>query len=172
VMTHLHTDHAGGLHHFPKAEILVSRTEYAATPGFAGKVNGYLRNRWPSWFAPKLVDFGAEKVGEFPALPLTKAGDISIIATHGHSPGHMSVIVQEGDTSIFLAGDTSYSESTMLAQAVDGVSPDAAVAKTTLARILRYTQHTPTVYLPTHDPEAATRLAARQVVAHDTHVTI
>jgi len=27
VMTHLHTDHAGGLHHFPKSEILVSRVE-------------------------------------------------------------------------------------------------------------------------------------------------
>jgi N-acyl homoserine lactone hydrolase len=27
VMTHLHTDHAGGLHHFPDTEILVTRTE-------------------------------------------------------------------------------------------------------------------------------------------------
>jgi glyoxylase-like metal-dependent hydrolase (beta-lactamase superfamily II) len=28
ILTHLHTDHAGGLAHFPDAEILVSRTEY------------------------------------------------------------------------------------------------------------------------------------------------
>ncbi|MEO8612730.1 MAG: N-acyl homoserine lactonase family protein [Chloroflexota bacterium] len=165
VMTHLHTDHAGGLAHFPKAEILVSRGEYAATSGFMGRVNGYLRNRWPSWFAPKLVDFGTEKLGEFPAQTLTKAGDVSIIATHGHSPGHMSVIVQEDDKSIFLAGDTSYTESTMLAQAVDGVSPDESIARTTLGRILRYTQNTPTVYLPSHDPDSATRLEAGQIVA-------
>src|SRR5262249_5340819 len=161
----LHTDHAGGLHHFPKAEILVSRTEYAATPGFKGRVNGYPNNRWPSWFAPKLVDFGTEKIGEFSVQTLTKAGDVSIIATPGHSPGHMSVIVQEDDKSIFLAGDTSYTESTMLAQAVDGVSPDETIAKTTLGRILRYTQHTPTVYLPAHDPDSAARLDARQIVA-------
>ncbi len=28
VLTHLHTDHAGGLAHFPNAEILVTRTEF------------------------------------------------------------------------------------------------------------------------------------------------
>jgi N-acyl homoserine lactone hydrolase len=172
VMTHMHTDHAGGLAHFPNAEILLARAEHDATLGFKGTVSGYLRNRWPSWFVPKLVDFGAEKVGEFPAKMLTKAGDVSLVATHGHSPGHMSVIAQEGDKSIFLAGDTSYAESTMLAQAVDGVSPDENAARTTLGRILRYTQNTPTVYLPTHDPDAAARLEARQVVTHDTRVTV
>jgi len=33
VLTHLHTDHAGGLAHFPTAEILVTRTEYTAAAG-------------------------------------------------------------------------------------------------------------------------------------------
>lgn len=164
VMTHLHTDHAGGLHHFPKAEILVSRAEYEATSGFKGAVNGYLRNRWPSWFAPRLVDFGAERLAEFPAIPLTQTGDVTLLSTPGHSAGHMSVIVQEGDLSVFLAGDTSYSEDNMLAQAVDGVAPDETASRTTLGRILRYAQQTPTVYLPAHDPEAARRLEARQTI--------
>lgn len=165
VLTHMHTDHAGGLAHFPKAEILVSRAEYQATEGFAGKVSGYLRNRWPSWFAPALVDFGAETVGEFSSKTLTKTGDVSLVATHGHSPGHMSVIVREDNTSIFLAGDTSYSESTLLDQKIDGVSPDETIARTTLGRILRYAQNNQTVYLPTHDPDSARRLEARQVVS-------
>jgi N-acyl homoserine lactone hydrolase len=30
LLTHFHTDHAGGLPHFPTSEILVSRTEYQA----------------------------------------------------------------------------------------------------------------------------------------------
>ena len=164
VMTHLHTDHAGGLYHFPEAEILVSRAEHEASTGFKGVVSGYLRNRWPSWFAPRLVDFGAEKLAEFRALPLTKSGDVTLISTPGHSDGHMSVMMQEGDVSIFLAGDTSYTEDTLLAQAVDGVAPDENAARTTLASILRYSQHTPTVYLPSHDPESAARLRKRQIV--------
>ena len=41
VMTHLHTDHAGGLHHFPGTEVLVTAAEYAAARGTLGRVNGY-----------------------------------------------------------------------------------------------------------------------------------
>jgi N-acyl homoserine lactone hydrolase len=33
VLTHLHTDHAGGLRHFPKSEFLVSRGEHHAATG-------------------------------------------------------------------------------------------------------------------------------------------
>src|SRR5574340_510062 len=43
VLTHMHTDHAGGLHHFPKVEILVSRTEYKLTSGLGGRINGYFQ---------------------------------------------------------------------------------------------------------------------------------
>lgn len=172
VMTHLHTDHAGGLHHFPRSEILVSRSEYQAAEGFSGRISGYLRSRWPSWFAPRLLDFGAERVGELPSLPLTDAGDVILVSTPGHSPGHLSVIVQEGDTSIFLAGDTSYTEDYLLDQVVDGVSPDESVARTTLGRVLRYVQDTPAVYLPSHDPQSAERLPLRQVVNTGLHQTV
>jgi len=30
ILTHLHTDHAGGLHHFPKSEVLISGEEARA----------------------------------------------------------------------------------------------------------------------------------------------
>ena len=53
----------------------------------------------------------------------------------------------------------------MLAGAVDGVSPDKRVAQETLARIHRFAEMHPTVYLPTHDPAAATQLRWRQVVS-------
>lgn len=165
VLTHLHTDHAGGLHHFPRAEILVSRKEYAAARGLGGIIQGYLLHRWPRWFNPRLVDFTSESVGPFPAsFPLTKANDVMLLPTEGHTSGHLSVLVREGERSIFLAGDTSYTEQLLLEQAVDGVSPDERIAAQTLKRILTYTQANPTVYLPSHDPEAKERLAQRQVV--------
>ena len=44
VMTHLHTDHAGGLHHFPDTEILVARAELALRGRAAGPLRGYPNN--------------------------------------------------------------------------------------------------------------------------------
>lgn len=165
VLTHMHTDHAGGLHHFPRAEILVSHKEYAAARGLNGIMQGYPRHRWPLWFNPRLVDFTSEPVGLFPAsFTLTKAQDVILLPTEGHSSGHLSVLVREGERSIFLAGDTSYTEQLMLEQAVDGVSPDEKVAAQTLKRILAYVQENPTVYLPSHDPETKERLVRRQIV--------
>jgi glyoxylase-like metal-dependent hydrolase (beta-lactamase superfamily II) len=165
VLTHLHTDHAGGLGHFPKAEILVSRTEYTFASSFAGRMSGYLVQRWPSWFAPRLVDFASTPLGPFPqSFALTQAGDVTLIPTTGHSSGHLSVVVRDGDDTIFLAGDTSYTQQLMLEQAVDGVSPEEAAAIDTLERIKRFVLETPTVYLPSHDPDAAQRLATRIVV--------
>ncbi|MEJ2217186.1 MAG: N-acyl homoserine lactonase family protein [Gemmatimonadota bacterium] len=169
VMTHLHTDHAGGLHHFPKSEILVSRTEYGAARGLRGKLRGYLPHRWPEWFAPRLVDFDNEPLGPFPrSLRLTRAGDVHLVPTPGHTAGHMSVIVNDGDRVLFLAGDTSYSEENLRRGIVDGVSSlgggeDAAAR--TLARIRALAEDVPLVYLPSHEPGAADRLTFKASLA-------
>lgn len=166
VLTHLHTDHAGGLHHFPESEIIVARTEYEQASGWQGRLNGFLPHRWPDWFTPRLLDFADRSIGPFPqSVSLTQAGDVHLVATPGHTSGHMSVIVEDGDLSYFLAGDTSYTEQLMRDQVVDGVTFDNQVAQETLARILAYTQETPTVYLPSHDPESAQRLALQQPVS-------
>src|SRR5919112_801749 len=44
VLTHLHVDHDGSLHHFPNAEVLVGRWEYDFATGLAGRATGYLPN--------------------------------------------------------------------------------------------------------------------------------
>ena len=102
ILTHLHTDHAGGLHHFPRAEILVARKEYEAARGLRGQVQGYLPHRWPRWFNPRLVDFTSEAVGPFPSsFALTKANDVILLPTEGHTNGHLSVLVREERLSSF-----------------------------------------------------------------------
>ncbi|HEY1598165.1 MAG TPA: N-acyl homoserine lactonase family protein [Pirellulales bacterium] len=163
VLTHLHTDHAGGLEHFPRAEILVSQPEYRAAEGLAGQVRGYLPNRWPKWFQPRFIEFqkSADCAPFERSAPLTTDGAVMIVPTPGHTPGHVSVIVRDGDTSYFLAGDTTYSQDALRDHLVDGVSPDAATALRTIQTILGYAKQHPTVYLPAHDPESPARL--RQV---------
>jgi glyoxylase-like metal-dependent hydrolase (beta-lactamase superfamily II) len=165
ILTHLHTDHAGGLHHFRGVETLVSRTEYAGAQGFRGLAQGYLNNRWPEWFAPRLVDFAERPYGPFArSLPLTRAGDVMLVATPGHTRGHLSVIVEDGDSTVFLAGDTSYTQDLLLARAPDGVGPDERQEIETHRRILAFATTRPTVYLPAHDAESARRLAERNVL--------
>jgi N-acyl homoserine lactone hydrolase len=165
VLTHLHTDHAGGLAHFAGVDTLVSRTEYAGARGFHGQIEGYPNNRWPDSFAPHLLDFAGRPYGPFAqSLPLTTAGDVVLVRTPGHTHGHLSVIVQDGDHTVFLAGDTSYSEELLLERAPDGVGPDEAQELDTHRRILQLAQSTPVVYLPTHDPESVQRLAERRIL--------
>ena len=168
VLTHLHTDHAGGLAHFPTAEILLTQTEYADATGMRGQARGYLPQHWPAWFAPRLIRFEDGPVGPFPrSHQLTRAGDVLLVPTPGHTDGHQSVIVREGATALFLAGDTSYTEALMREGAIDGVAPHEALARATVQRIQRYAGDVPTVYLPSHDPEAEARLAARRIVPMD-----
>ena len=160
ILTHLHTDHAGGLHHFPKSEILVSDEELALAKGFAGRLRGYLPNRWPQWFAPRSIVFEPKALGPFDrSHHVTSDGTVVIVPTPGHTPGHVSVVVVDGDVNYFLAGDTTYTQQSLVDEQVDGVSPSEAVSLQTMRRIVRYARSQPTVYLPTHDPESGDRLA-------------
>jgi N-acyl homoserine lactone hydrolase len=104
-------------------------------------------------------------VGCIPQDALTKAGDVHLLPTPGHTPGHLSIALEDGDTLFLFAADASYTEHLMLAGVADGVSPDPAAARATLKRIQRLVTERPTVYLPSHDPDAAARLAKRQVVS-------
>ncbi len=165
VLTHLHMDHDGGLAHFPNSEILVAPGELHNASGWRGRMGGYLPDQWPSWFDPFPLALGPEPFGPFPrSRRLTDAGDVVAVGTPGHTADHVSIVVQDGDTTFFLAGDTSYDEQLMLAGTIDGVSADDRVAGETLDAIQRFSRKQPTVYLPTHDPQSAIRLASQSAV--------
>ena len=159
ILTHMHTDHAGGLHHFPESQIYVNMPEYKRTRGFRRQVDGYLSHRMPAWFSPQPIVFDSKSFGPFQKFwNITGNGDVKVVPTHGHTPAHISVIVINEDVHYFLAGDTSYSEENLLQKIADGVSPDPNQAIGTMQNILSFASQHPTVYLPTHDPNSELRL--------------
>ena len=63
VLTHLHTDHAGGLHHLRHGEHVVTRAELAFASGAKGRVRGYVNGHWPTWFHPAGVEIDGPPFG-------------------------------------------------------------------------------------------------------------
>ena len=166
VLTHLHTDHAGGLYHFPHSEFVLSRSEYAMASGFMGRVRGFLPHQWPGWFSPTLIEYGSHAVGPFEqSFTLTQTGDVHLVPTEGHTAGHLSVVFEDEETTYFFAGDVSYTDQTMLDQIIDGVTLDFKAAQKSLACTRAFVEATPTIYLPSHDPGSARRLAAHEVTS-------
>jgi N-acyl homoserine lactone hydrolase len=160
LLTHLHTDHAGGLSHFEKSRILVNRPDYETATGPLGWLLGYLPRNWPGWWKPEYIRWEPEPLGPFAqSMKLTRRGDVIVIPTPGHTPAHVSVLVR-GTPSWFLAGDTSYNEKLLLAGKVDGVSPNVAQALETGKKILELARTEPLIYLPAHEPDNYARIAA------------
>jgi glyoxylase-like metal-dependent hydrolase (beta-lactamase superfamily II) len=79
------------------------------------------------------------------------------------------VVLRENGLTYFFAGDTSYTQQLMLDQKIDGVSLDAQSSQRTLHRIRQLAEQTPLVYVPSHDPESAQRLANKTTaIVHST----
>ncbi len=163
VLTHLHTDHAGGLHHFPNADILIERNEYKKASGLKGILAGYLPHRWPKWLQPTLIDLPESPYSSFDrSLSVTKDGKVIIVATPGHVANHISVIVEMDEVYYFLAGDTSYTQENLLNKLPDGIGTKESIQ--TLENILAFSRENPTIYLPSHDPLIPERMKNKEVI--------
>lgn len=166
VLTHHHGDHVDGATHLDGRPVLVHDAELAfarsATSRFFQKV---LRQPLPDVrFEPMRLDGGP--LGAFAATrPLTEDGRVAVVATPGHTPGHVSVLCVDDDGNhVLLAGDTTDTLEQLRARRADAVGPKPKVNIETIDRILAHGAQHPLVYLPSHDPESATRLEARMTI--------
>ncbi|MGO8797841.1 MAG: N-acyl homoserine lactonase family protein [Roseiarcus sp.] len=164
-LTHLHIDHDAGLAAFPHSRTLVSPGEIRAASGLAGQIRGYLPQRWPASFDPEPLVFAGEPYGPFArSRRLTADGAVVAVPTPGHTPDHVSIVVEDGAIAVVIAGDAAYSEASLVEGRLDGISPDEGAALGTLSRLREFAAARPTIFLPTHDPRTADRLANRRTV--------
>src|SRR5262249_17478851 len=140
---------------FPKAKSLSPVGSLTLPAGGPGVFVAISRTGGPHGLIPShsiLVNRSAP-------LRRVSAGDVVAVATPGHTAHHISVLVQNGNTTFFLAGDTSYNEELKPAGCVDGVSANEEISRATLDAIKQTARKFPTVYLPAHDAGSAARLA-------------
>jgi glyoxylase-like metal-dependent hydrolase (beta-lactamase superfamily II) len=151
ILTHLHGDHIGGIQYFPKADFYVSKTEYEMAISKKGPNAGYFKQNWPSWFAPKLINYNNEKEGTFDqCYQLHESDRIVIVPTPGHSVGHQSVIVKSDSVSYFIGGDLTYNVKT-LNEEIPNVVLMNKEAKESVRKVREYVQSNSCIYLSSHD---------------------
>jgi glyoxylase-like metal-dependent hydrolase (beta-lactamase superfamily II) len=168
VLTHAHFDHTDGLYHFPNAEVIISRREWGDVQRFRSAHFGF-PSKYPPGIRPTLVDYVPDSVGAFThSWPLTRAGDVRVVPTPGHTPGHQSVILHEDGHDLFFAADASFDLASLHDGTLDAPAFNSGVTLETRQRILRYAAQRPTVYLTTHDWDTARRLDTRTLVYAET----
>jgi glyoxylase-like metal-dependent hydrolase (beta-lactamase superfamily II) len=169
VLTHAHGDHIDGLVHV-RARVLASEVEldYVAAP-FSRVMRRVLRQPLPPGFAPEGFSLKDGPFGEFEqSRRLSEDGRIVAVPTPGHTPGHVSVICVDDDgRHVMLAGDATDTLEQLHSLRADAVGPDPKVHVQTLKAILAHCARFPTVYLPSHDPQSAERLAGAITVGAD-----
>ena len=109
VITHMHTDHVGGIAQFRRAEVVVAREEWIRAQGMAGRVRGYLPQEWPTDIRPRAVVFDGPAVGPFPGTyDVAGDGRMLFVPLPGHTRGHAALLVRNEGRSFLCAGDAAH----------------------------------------------------------------
>lgn len=151
VMTHLHSDHMGGMGWFPGARFHISARDI---DGHLGALTCHLPPR--SRRVPVAMD--GPGIGAFAASRrLTRDGAVRIVPTPGHAPGHQSVRIEADGRAVLLAGDAAFTLDQIERGQMAGIVTNPSAARATLAT-LRAETAAGTVILPSHDPANHRRL--------------
>lgn len=159
VMTHLHGDHTSGMRLLPRAEFVVSAEELRTARGRGAASKGFVAGHLPGDARFRVVDVAQNGVrfGPFArTVDLLGDGSVRLLSTPGHTPGHLSVLVETTDHgTVLLVGDAAYTRRSIDERILPLLTADDRAAQRTLDELHDYARdHPATTVVPTHDPDA------------------
>ncbi len=127
---------------------------------------GYVRGHIDHPFDFRLLDFDGEAVDAFAsfgrALDLFGDGSVRLVATPGHTHGHLSVVLRLRSREALLCGDAAYTTDTLDHGHLPGQVVDEHLFRRSLREITRYRELTPeALVIPGHDLAAFEALEPR-----------
>ena len=150
IQSHLHIDHTGGLGQFPAARHLVQRRElaYAYAPDwFQG--SAYWRPDFDRDLRWSLLDGFHDDLCD-----LYGDGTIRTVFTPGHSPGHMSLLVELPESGpILLVSDAAYNRDQFEERALPPILHSAGDVAASVQRLRRLAERTGARVIFGHEPE-------------------
>lgn len=169
VMTHLHADHTSAMRLLDRARFLVDHREWRAANAPRAAAAGYAPRHLPpaDRVEPLDLERDGEAFGPFSAtLDLLGDGTVRLVATPGHSPGHLSLLLRTGEREVFLLGDAVYTLDNLRTGALPWRCHDDDRYRQSVAELQAFAREHPDVVLvPTHDPEAYKPLLATAAVS-------
>ncbi|GAB5503240.1 MBL fold metallo-hydrolase [Pyruvatibacter sp.] len=151
VATHFHGDHASGLG--PVIErydpvVLASSNEIEALKSPLRETQGY---RYEQFAADMRVEAADNGFLEMPyigkAADLFADGSVWLLATPGHTPGHMSVFLNASSGPILMTFDAAHLEATYRYNAPGGLGADLEVASDSISKLTALADAMPGVAL-------------------------
>jgi glyoxylase-like metal-dependent hydrolase (beta-lactamase superfamily II) len=143
----------------PAAEFTCSREEWAAARARLAARKGYVGHHLPPEARMRLVDLpgaGAPH-GEFAStIDLLGDGSVRLIATPGHTAGHMSVLLRlAGGEQVLLVGDAAYTLRNIREGILPLLTDDDEAALASMRQIRLFAEAAPdAILVPSHDPTA------------------
>jgi N-acyl homoserine lactone hydrolase len=147
-ISHDHGDHIGQAAHFPKAKLLIGKADLDAMKA-AGGASAPLAP-WITGGSPVETP-----VGDFDVFG---DGEVVMLATPGHTPGHHSLLLRLASGPMILSGDLWHFREQM---AIDGVPPfnsDRAQTLASMDRIKRLAANINARIVIQHEPGDIARL--------------
>ena len=137
VLSHIHSDHAGGVALLPNARIILNRLE-EETAARSSPTYRYVNHGHDKL----LIDGDHDLFGD---------GSVEVLATPGHTCGHQSLRVRRFDRADVLAGDACYFCRSLARDDADQPSADDPELYLATKRRLRAMQAAGDFVVPGHD---------------------